>query len=141
MRRFALLASFLGLSVLAQAGCEKKATFAAVEGVIKINGQPESGLLIQFLPDHKQDTRGPRSTGESGEEGKFTLTADSGETGAVVGFHKVVVEDTRRKQAMQGQVPSPDDSRVPERFTQLKDTPIVVEVKPSTPIVIELTRP
>jgi hypothetical protein len=141
MKRLALVLLLTTCAGLLMPGCEKKPAIAPVQGTVKINGVVAGGIDVQFYPDHKKDTRGPRSSGVTDENGAFTLKTDTGEEGAVVGFHRVVLDDTRRRVAQQGEMPSPDDSRIPEHYTQLAYTPVLIEVKPGQPIVIEVTRP
>lgn len=141
MKRLATMLFLMTATGLLMPGCEKKLAVASVQGTVKINGVLASGIGVQFYPDHKKNTRGPRSEGLTDENGAFTLKTDTGEEGAVIGFHRVILDDTRRKVAQQGEVPSQDDTRIPERYTQLGITPVIVEVKPGQPIVIEVTRP
>lgn len=140
MYRFASVFAMLILAGLALPGCEKKPTLTPVQGTVRINGTPAGGIAVQFFPDHKRKTRGPRSIGETDESGNFTLKTDTGEEGAVVGFHRVVLDDLRKKVAQQGEIPSPNDTRIPEPYTQLTMTPVIIEVKPGQPVVIDVTR-
>lgn len=75
---------------LLAAGCSGGPKLAEVEGVVKLNGKPLSGIQLEFWPEGS----GPRSIGVTDEQGRFTLSSDDGKKkGAVVGKHKVVLKD------------------------------------------------
>lgn len=82
-------ASFALLLALLAAGCGGGPEFAEVQGTVKVNGRPVDKIQVEFWPT----VSGPRSIGVTDAEGRFTLTADTGKPGAVVGTHKVVLRD------------------------------------------------
>ena len=67
-------------------------TLAAVSGKVVVNGKPESGLTVEFHPDKNAGTTGPMSTGVTSDDGSFVLSTGTGQAGAVVGKHKVLVK-------------------------------------------------
>lgn len=86
--RFFALALLVGL--LAVTGCGGPHT-VPVEGTVTVNGKPVDGILVEFWPEGS----GPRSSGETDKEGRFSLKTDDGKRkGAVIGKHRVVLRDT-----------------------------------------------
>jgi hypothetical protein len=75
-------------------GCNNsKHKFAPVSGVVTLNGQPLAKALVSFQPvvvGNGVDA-GVGSTGTTNDKGEFTLKAATGETGAIVGKHRVVI--------------------------------------------------
>jgi len=57
-----------------------------VSGTITVNGEPVSGLTVEFQP-----SEGPPATGTTDESGGYTLTATGGRTGAQLGLNQVRV--------------------------------------------------
>lgn len=60
----------------------------AVTGKITENGQPLSGALVMFVPE--SGSGGP-SSGETDASGDFQLKYNTGEEGATIGSHRVVI--------------------------------------------------
>lgn len=86
-------------------GCGESLKTGEVEGLVVIDGKPGHKLSIQFLPDVDQGTRGPMASGETDAEGKFFLTMlVDGDTqrGAVVGEHRVVINDLQLAESATG---------------------------------------
>ncbi len=114
-------------------GCSKPPyTTTLASGVITQNGQPLSGVEVQFCPDPESLTKGPSALGETDDQGKFTLRyavpgATVSKEGAVVGIHKVTLADLKQKAAPQGQPPFP--SRIPKIYGSVQTTPLKLEVK------------
>jgi hypothetical protein len=67
--------------------------FLEVTGVIKANGQPLDRVEVQLQPDVDQGTTGPRSWAVTDANGRFTLRADTGQSGARVGTYRVCLRD------------------------------------------------
>jgi hypothetical protein len=86
--RFVLMALTL-LLVPACTGSDR--VVGEVEGTVRYNKQPLPGVIVEFLPDSEQGTRGPRSRAVTDEQGHYTLQFDDEDPGAVVGHHRVVV--------------------------------------------------
>ena len=87
-RKFLALGIVLGASTWL-AGCggagdapEK----VAAGGTVTVDGKPIPGLSIGFIP-----TSGKLATGETDDQGNFTLTTDEPGDGAVVGSYSVAI--------------------------------------------------
>ena len=59
---------------------------AEVEGTVTVDGKPVSNLAVAFIPDG-----GRPSLGITDESGHYQLSYFRGETGAVLGPHKVMI--------------------------------------------------
>jgi hypothetical protein len=138
---------------VALAGCNSRPAVAEVEGVVKVGEKTLSRVRIQFMPDPVKGTTGPISTGTTDERGHFKLTCADQRSGAVIGWHRVVITDMTvqlPRQAREGRrddeksairVTQPHASRVPDKYTTSGHTPLSVEVKPDNPeMVFQLTR-
>ena len=76
--------------LIAFTGCSDGPKIVEVEGSVKVNGEPTSGIQVEFWPI----ASGPRSIGVTDEHGRYSLTTDDGKKkGAVVGQHKVILRD------------------------------------------------
>ncbi len=89
MTRFPGRLIWLGLLAFA-AGCAGGPQFAEVEGTLTKGGTPLKNVRVEYWPE----TSGPKSTGVTDDQGRYTLKTEDGRTvGAVVGPHKVVLKD------------------------------------------------
>src|SRR5262249_28652126 len=99
---------------------------------VKIDGIATAGLVVEFLPDPDAGTHGPRSSGTTDAEGRFHLVGDNQQDGAVIGSHRVLIQDTRSfppVRGREGKAALIPPSRVPERYRKATDTPLRQEVK------------
>src|SRR4051794_33074290 len=87
----ALLLSSAFSTFLLASGCNKGVPVAEVSGIVKMDGKPVPNVKIMFMPDPQKGTAGPFSAGLSDDEGHFKLTCEDERSGAVVGWHKVVL--------------------------------------------------
>ena len=115
------------------AGCgSPKPEFASVTGTLLLNGKPQRGLRVSFMPDaEKNNTWAAIARGTTDEQGKYTLTYEYQReegTGAPVGWHRVLIEDVSRPPTPQGQTPPPP--LVPPEYSSDRTTPLRKEVKP-----------
>jgi hypothetical protein len=116
-----------------------------VSGVVKLDGMPMPDALVEFLPDPEQGTHGPRSSGITDAEGRFRLVRDDERGGAVVGFHRVIIQDTRtfpppRNRWTQNEPPVMPPSRISNRYENATATPLRQEVKAEPQdIILEVT--
>ena len=106
----------LGFALVLGLGCGS-GKFAPVSGTVTMNGQPLAGALVIFSPIAKEGSidAGPGSSGKTNDKGEYTLTSDTGRTGALVGKHRVSVslmnpgtgesDDRRRPGQLVNQVP------------------------------------
>ena len=102
--------------LLLAAGCTSKSKFAAVSGKITLDGKPLANAMVSFQPVAKEGNvnAGAGSTGKTNENGEFTLTAATGEKGAVVGKHRVVITKVEEQ-------PGTGDERPPRGGWPQKD--------------------
>src|SRR5262245_58729953 len=89
MRAQLMITGVLITGLIVLAGCSGGPLIAKVEGKLLVNGSPVDKMQIEFLPTKE----GPRSLGITDAGGRFTLTTIDGDSGAVVGTHKIVLRD------------------------------------------------
>jgi hypothetical protein len=114
------------------AGCtEPKPEFAAVEGIVTFNGQPEPGLVVNFSPIADAGNTFPSSArGITDSQGKYSLNYEyKGEEGpgAAIGAHRVTIIDTKVGVTLQGQTAKPP--KIPYHYADISKTPLTAEVK------------
>lgn len=71
-------------------GCGKSSEFplAPVSGTVTQNGNPLAGVNVMFMPE---SGKGAPSGGLTDASGKFSLQYNNGQSGAVLGQHRVVI--------------------------------------------------
>src|SRR5262245_36065495 len=121
-------AQMVALVLLSTSACTAKPQFADVSGVVKLDGKPMPDARVEFLPDPGKGTHGPRASGTTDAEGRFHLVRDDDREGAVVGFHRVLVQDARtfpppRNRWSGGKLPVMPSSRISDRYANASDTP------------------
>lgn len=79
------------LSVLA--GCGSSIELGQVEGKVTAKGQPLANVLVTFIPEVNGEAGRVRSMGMTDAEGRYRLKTEKLLPGAVVGKHRVTVED------------------------------------------------
>ncbi len=128
-RFFSMAMLVLGLAALAFSGCSSGPMFATVTGVVTVNGKPAPKVHVEFHPDASKGTKGPSSYADTDDAGRYTLsysTKDLEGEGAVVGWHKVVLTDSRLAESETGQgVPV----RFGEAYGNVLSTPLNYEVQ------------
>ncbi len=99
-----------------------------VTGKVTIAGEPQEGIWINFMPDPDSGTPGGMSTAVTDAQGRFELAYDPvpNTKGAVVGTHRIVLNDFRAENFRGGG--RPPRSRISEKFMLAVQTPIIVEV-------------
>jgi hypothetical protein len=122
-------------------GCREKGPgFAPVLGVVRINGQPERGLLVRLSPDAGRGNGLPAfATGKTDDQGKYALKYEyKGKEGigAPVGWYRVTIIDSKIGFTPQGQEPKP--SSIPYSYASASTTPLLIEVKPGELQTIDL---
>jgi hypothetical protein len=121
--------AFLAAWLLFHCGCSVGPEFGKVAGKVVIPGHTADDLRIEFHPDATAGTTGPSSTGETDDQGNFLLSSatEAGvQEGAVVGMHRVVLQDLRLAQSETGRgIPQ----RIRREHAEVLSTPLVVEVK------------
>jgi len=114
-------------------GCARQVSLAEVEGTVYLDGNPLDNVLVCFLPDPAKGTAGPRSVAATDAQGHYRLRCDDRGEGAVIGWHRVVVEDLAPYVAPRDEKTSPGQtapSRVPSAYTTSANTPLSIEIKP-----------
>jgi hypothetical protein len=130
------------------AGCSRGPQFADVEGVITVNGRPLSDAEVTFLPDPEVGTLGPTSSAYTDDKGHYQLMTHKGQSGAVVGTHRVCIRDLRtlpmpaifdaEGNPQRAAKSRPKVSRVPTAYNSSRETPLRgIEVKPGGPQVLD----
>lgn len=133
MRRHLLCFALAGPLALVAAGCGgREYEIADVDGVVLIKGRPGDKLRVEFAPDGAKGGKGPTSTAETDEQGRFKLRlferdASSPQAGAVVGWHRVVLTDRRLSESATGRGVT---MRLAPEYTLVGSTPLSQEVKP-----------
>ena len=129
------------------AGCAGGPNLTEVTGTLTLNGKPLDNVRVEFLPDPEAKTSGPRSTGVTDGEGRFKMTCENQQSGAVVGTHRVTLTDLKQ---WEGLTASREDSnkplkpsRLPAQYSDVVKTPFRgIEVKPGgTPVKLEVKSP
>lgn len=93
MRSLFILPALLAASCLVGCGGGSGGpAVASVSGKVTVDGSPGAGLTVEFHPDASAGASGPMSTGVTGEDGSFELRTPTGQLGAVIGKHKVLVK-------------------------------------------------
>lgn len=145
------VAPLLALFVALAGGCDRPPEFAVVEGTVTRGGRPAAQIEVAFYAD--EDTHGPRASGLTDSSGRYRLQTEAGQTGAVVGRHRVCLYDRSPSAMMAGGRPSPglakkmpagvagslppaagkqQAPRVPEAYNRPWETPLRAEVRPGT---------
>jgi hypothetical protein len=75
------------------AGCGSSIELGQVEGTVKSGGQPLANVLVTFIPESNGTAGSVRSMGMTDAEGRFRLQTEKLQPGAVVGPHRVILED------------------------------------------------
>jgi hypothetical protein len=143
------IALLVTVCFLSGSGCGGGEKVVSVSGTVTHNGQPVSGIVVSFVPDATTETG--VSTGETDENGKYTLTVvKTGSSGAVVGKHKVWVSLPREPPADKVDKPGKPKAKAPttaaqadlapvlKKYGSLEKSPLSVEVKGSEPIDLKL---
>lgn len=120
--------------VLTLTGCSRGPQLGQVEGDVRLNGKPLANVMVKFEPDVNQGAKGPSSWAITDDKGHYRLTCENKKEGAVVGWHKVVLEDLSvdrptDREAAEGR-PRKKPPRFPDEYSQSIKTPLKYEVKP-----------
>src|SRR5262249_26966915 len=93
-----VLIGLVGLLALGFVGCDGGPRYVKVSGVVKLNGVPYKGAIVNFQPLGTQNNPNPGrgSYGHTDENGRFTLVVDDKMRGAVVGKHRVRIVTERK---------------------------------------------
>jgi hypothetical protein len=112
----------LGLALLAVLGCGSGKKYAPVSGKVTLNGQPLANATVNFQPVAPPGSVevAPGSSGKTNEKGEYTLTVATGEKGAWVGEHRVLISSLDPKVGEGDERPPrggwPMKDKVPEKY-------------------------
>ncbi len=130
------------LAVVMLAGCGSGQPLGQVTGTVTLDGQPLGNVLVIFAPSRGSESQSSRSVGISDAAGKFELKTEDGSLGALVGAHRVVVEDLAVADAPrddEGSILAMPPNRVPERYRSALTTTATADVKSgSQQVAVEL---
>lgn len=90
MSRRWLMANLVLVLALSSAGCHDDSKVSAVRGRVLVNGKPASQALVTFHPTQSESAAACPS-GQTDEQGYFTLTTFAGGDGAPAGEYAVAV--------------------------------------------------
>ena len=112
----------------AAVGCEKPLEFGQVRGTVSLNGKPLDEVRVMFLPDPLAGNQGAHSECVSDAEGKYEVvySKDAETKGALVGWHRVVVEDIAAENSRDRYGPI----RICAAYSSSAKTPLKFEVAP-----------
>lgn len=110
MKRIAVLSAMLLV------GCSREPERGPVTGVVTLDGQPLSRVMVVFVP--ADNTPGQRSVALTDSNGRYTVFTDKDQDGASVGTHHVSLFDP------QAVSDDPMPSRVPAAYTDVIRTPL-----------------
>jgi hypothetical protein len=113
-------------------GCSSKPELGQVTGTVRAGGQPLANVLVTFVPQADGPAAGTRSMGTTDEQGRYQLRTERQEAGALVGQHKVIVEDLAIYQAPRspdGTVLSIPRPRFAPAYSDPLHSPLTREVK------------
>jgi hypothetical protein len=121
----------IGLGLLLVIGCSKVEPLGAVSGTITLDGKPLPNVLVTFTPEQASEHARIRSMGVSNEAGHFTLRAETQREGALIGSHRVTVEDLAiydAPRAEDGTVTAMPPIRLPAIYADPLQSPLQVTV-------------
>jgi hypothetical protein len=118
----------LGLALVLALGCGS-GKFASVSGKVTLNDKPLANATVSFQPiaaAGERDAGGAGSTGKTNANGEYTLKTTTGQDGAWVGEHRVLIsslsteaggEDRRGGPKLKETVPTKYNSETTLKFT------------------------
>jgi hypothetical protein len=114
MMRIFVKAALVGILV---AGCGKKSTEPAVEGVVTLNGQPLANASVQFVPQGA--SMGQAGFGKTDAAGKFAIgSADGKQHGSPPGEYLVVISKHVKPDGTD-YIPKPEEDPMLANFKEL----------------------
>jgi hypothetical protein len=112
----------LGLPIMFALGCGSSLPFAPVSGKVTMNGQPLANATVNFQPIAPQGKMevAPGSAGATDEKGEYHLQGATGQDGAWVGKHRVMISlVTTKAGAAEGPTERggpPQENKIPARY-------------------------
>ncbi len=112
-------------------GCRSELPRGEVEGTVTVNGRPEAGLLIIYVPQSIDKQRATRATGMTDDSGRYVLRGEDQQTGVVIGPHSVIIQDMAiysAPRSLDGTITEFPAPRVPSAYHDLLTTPLIKTV-------------
>jgi hypothetical protein len=101
--------------VLLVVGCNSGPEYGEVEGTVRFGDKPLANVEVQFLPDPEAGSDGPLASGVTDEQGRYRLrTSRTDRVGAVVGTHRVCINDLAALRGMKVQLPGQASPQSPQ---------------------------
>lgn len=122
-----------GLALLA--GCRHHVELGQVSGTVRAAGQPISNAVVTFVPERTGEVKLPLSQAQTDAQGNYQLRTSQQEPGAVIGKHRVTVEDLAilaAPRSSDGTVLRRPAQRFAPGYSDPLRTPLLFEVKPGT---------
>lgn len=107
---------------------------ARVSGLATLDDQPLRRGTVQFIPDKRKGFSGASAIGFIDQDGRFTLKT-AGVKGAIVGFHRVVVDAREEPKSPSDAFPR---SLIPATYNDPETSPLHAEVVSEEENVIHL---
>jgi hypothetical protein len=111
---------------------------------VTIDGQPLPNVLVTFVPDAASDATPVRSMGMTDTAGEFELQSETQVRGAMLGRHRVTIEDMNVHAAPRdpdGTVLAPPPPRFPKRYSDLVGSPLNAHIERESRIELTLESP
>src|SRR5262245_9570013 len=124
---------YLALAVLLLSGCRDGVQLGHVDGTVRAGGKPLPNVVVRFVPDQSSEVKLPQSVAQADEQGRYRLQTENQQAGAVVGRHRVTVEDLAILSAPRspdGTVLQRPSVRFSANYSDPLRTPLTRDVKP-----------
>src|SRR5262245_54218935 len=98
-------------------GCGDGPRYASVSGTVRLNGEPYPNAVVSFQPIGSANNENPGrgSNAITDANGRFVLRTDDGQSGAVVGTHRVRIMTKYEGQPIDPNIGSPDNAPPPRK--------------------------
>lgn len=121
------------IAIGAGSGCARPPQVAEVVGQVTVDRAPHAKILVAFIPEGTHSRRQLKSSAVTDEQGKFRLRCEDGRDGAVIGPHRVVLEDITVYYLPRNDSAPPisasEPARVPSLYRAATTTPLRFDVR------------
>ena len=125
-----------GCALLIAVGCSKSEPMnEQVEGTVKLDGAPLANVVVEFVPNLKQDTQAPISTATTDASGHFQLMCANEKPGAIIGPHNVLIHGRRGGDSANNEM----DAQPTKSNTGNPTIPTIYQSAAKTPIKVDVT--
>lgn len=125
--RYVLLTALL----LVGTACGERPETSAVSGQLLQDGKPLANILVTFIPERTGEEAPIRSMAMTDSEGKFQLRTETRIEGALLGSHRVILEDLEILHAPRsenGTVTEMPAARFHDRYKSIASSPLKADV-------------